>query len=272
MVPQTTQPIIVQSGSKSALDYAIPVVVIGGLAWYGRKLYLDHQAEKESEKVGVEAQATASTGIEQAFNPSGITWLKAIDGTNAKQIMDSTIQAFNEGKKYSDIADSYKKMTKGRVLMDDLKKELSTDQYNTYLNVLRILSKRPEVNQGDTIVTKAAVITRKTPYIDGTPSLIDRRGNSIDLIKNPNTVVGVASGKQFLSISRDTLLANSQSTATLFLEVITYVLAESKTYKIWVAAALVTPSKNKPSSFNSIYVMNKSNYDKADASSKPWLE
>ncbi|MFY9308097.1 MAG: hypothetical protein WAQ28_03500 [Bacteroidia bacterium] len=269
--PAATPTFTVQS-KKTAVDY----LFIGGAAvaviYFGNRWLKQRKSEQESEKIGVEQQATSASEIVMAFNPSGISWLKAFDGTNAKQIMDSIIAAFNAGKKYSDIADSYKKISKGAVLLEDLRKGLSPEQFTVFGNVVRILSQRPVVKKGDSLVLKAAAIIRKTPYINGTPRLIDRRGNSIEIVDNPGTFVGISTGKQFLSIGRDTYLADSQSVATLYLEM-QVVANDKKVYTVWIAASQVkiVPGA-KPSSFNSVYVMKITEYNKAAAINKPYLD
>ncbi|MGQ0829874.1 MAG: hypothetical protein ACT4ON_15925 [Bacteroidota bacterium] len=267
--PTSTPVIISQSNKKSALDYLIlSGVAVGGL-WYARKLYRDHRAEQEAKKIGQSQETTSASAITQALE---FSWLKIITGTNAKQIMDAIIEAFNAGKKYSDIAESYKKLSHGKVLDQDLKSQLSPKQYNTFLSVVRILSKRPVIVKGDSIVLSSQATIRKTPYINGTARFYDRRGNSIELVEKPGMWLGIATGKQFLSISRDTLLADSQSTPTLFLEM-QVVGKDLKIYTVWVAASQIKVMNGiKPSTFNERYTMNLNEYSKAEAINKPFLE
>jgi hypothetical protein len=257
---------------KSAVDYLFMGGAVVAIVYFGNRWIKQQKSEKESNKIGVEQQATSASEIEKAFNPSGISWLKEIDGTNAKQIMDAIISAFNAGKKYSDIADSYKKISKGSVLLEDLKKGLSSEQFTVFSNVVRILSQRPVVKKGDSISLKGSAIIRKTPYINGTPRLIDRRGNSIEIINNTGMFVGVATGNQFLSIGRDTYLSDSQSVATLYLE-IQVVATDKKVYSVWIAAsqAKANPGK-KPSTFNAAYIMKIGEFNKAAALNKPYLD
>lgn len=270
MQTQTSTPVVIsQSNKKSALDYLILAgLTVGGL-WYARKLYRDYEAEKEARKIGASQETTSASAITQALE---FSWLKIITGTNAKQIMDAIIQAFNAGKKYSDIAESYKKLSHGKVLDQDLKSQLSPKQYNTFLSVVRVLSKRPAVIKGDSLVLTANAVIRKTPYINGTPRFYDRRGNSIELLEEPGMWLGISTGKQFLSISRDTLLADSQSTPTLFLEM-QVVGKDLKIYTVWVAASQVKIMHGvKPSTFNLRYTMDVKEYNKAEAINKPFLE
>jgi len=84
--------------------------------------------------------------------------------------------------------------------------------------------------------------------------------------------LGIATGKQFLSISRDTFLADSQSTPTLFIE-IQVVGKDLKIYTVWVAASQIKVMNGvKPSSFNERYTMDIKEYSKAEAINKPFLQ
>ena len=272
--PQVSQqPIIVQSANKrSAIDYIFAALFVGGGLYGLSYLIKKNKEEKEAAKIGVEQQATSASAIQQAFNPSGFLWLKPIDGTNAKQIMDAIIKAFNEGKKYSDIASSYKSLTKGNLLNEDLQKELSPDQYKAFTQVISVLSKRPIIARGDSISLKATVIIRKTPYINGTPRLLDRRGNSIDILSDVGMFVGIATGKQLISVGRDTYLSNNQSTATLYIEIQVFG-SNKKIYTVWVAASQIQINHGvKPSSFPKLYILNVSNYEKAEAVNHPYLD
>ena len=271
---QPQQPIIVQSAAskRSAIDYIFGALFIGGGLYGLNYLIKKNKEEKEAAKIGVEQQATSASAIQQAFNPSGFSWLKPIDGTNAKQIMDAIIKAFNEGKKYSDIATSYKALTKGNLLNEDLQKELSPDQYKAFTQVISVLSKRPVITRGDSISLKASVIIRKTPYINGTPRLLDRRGNSIEILSDVGMFIGIATGKQLISVGRDTYLSDSQSTATLYIEIQVFG-SNKKIYSVWVAASQIQINHGvKPSSFPKLFTMNVSNYEKAEAINHPYLD
>ena len=257
---------------KSAVDYLFMGGAVVAVIYFGNRWIKQQKSEKESNKIGVEQQATSASEIVKAFNPSGISWLREIDGTNAKQIMDSIISALNAGKKYSELADSYKKISKGNVLLEDLRKSLSSEQFTVFGNVVRILSQRPIIKKGDSIALKSSAIIRKTPYINGTPRLLDRRGNSIEILDNPGMFVGIATGKQFLSVGRDTYFSDSQSVATLFIE-IQVVASDFKVYSVWIAASQIKIMPGvKPSSFNSIYSMKLAEYNKAAALNKPYLD
>lgn len=273
--------IVVESSSKKKLvDYAINglllILGVGGTFYFGKKFLTNSQERSEEAKVGAEGQeqATAASEIEQGINPSGFSWLKLIDGTNAKQIMDATIQALNAGKKLSDIENSYRKLTQHASLDNDLKQGLTSEQYHAFTSVVRILSKRPDVRNGDVVISKGQVTARKTPYINGTPRLIDRRGNSIDYI-NSNTIVGIATGEQHISVSRDSLLADKQSIATLFIKVQAISNKSHKLLPFWVAASLVTFKRDVKSTKDlklSYYIIDEENYNKAGYINKPFLD
>lgn len=271
---ETPNTIVVNTPNKrQPLDYVFGLVLLIGAGLGINHWYKKSQEGAEEKKVGEQGQeqATAASNVENALNPSGFKWLKEIDGTNAKQIFDAIISALNSGKHLGEIVKSYKKLT-GASLDNDLKKGLTAQQYNTFIKVVTILSKRPDVKAGQFIVSKAKVITRKTPYINGTPRLIDRRGNSIDILDS-GILVGIATGNQHISVGSDTWLADQQSTATLFFQV-TAGAKDGKRYTIWVAASQVYHLANTTANAHNhkLYYLDIANYNKADAVNKPYLD
>ncbi len=275
--------IVVVPQSKSGIVgylLAIGSLVTGG--FFLNKYFKDKAADAEGEKIADSAEASAASSITAAINPSGISWLSQIDGTNAVQIMKAIETAIKSGKTYKEISDSYKKLTKGSNLEDDMKKELSSGQYQTFLNVIKLNTKtdyantsnfKNPVNPGEAISSVGKVTIRKTPYINGSMSLFDRRGNAIELIEEPGTYIGIATGKYKTSTSRDTIFADKASTTTVFYEVLV-LDATYKTHYVWVAASQikVNPKGTKPSTFKKIYVMKLSEYNKAEAINAPYLE
>ena len=274
--------IVIPQNRSGIMGY---VLAFGSLLTGGflLKRYLDNkQAASEGEKIANSPDAAAASSITAAVNPSGVSWLSPVDGTNAVSIMKAIESAIKGGKTYKEISESYRKLTKGGNLEDDMKKELSASQYQTFLNVAKLNTKsdyantsnfKQPVNPGDALSSIGKLIVRKTPYINGTPRLLDHRGNAIEFIEEAGTYIGVATGKYKTSTSRDGYLADKASTTTVFYEVMVHD-ASYKTYNVWVAASLVkvNPKGTKPSFFKKIYVMKTSEYGKADAVNAPFLE
>ncbi len=274
--------VVVPQSRNGIVGYllAFGSLVTGG--FFLNKYLKDKAADAEGAKIADSAAAAAASSITAAVNPSGISWLSPIDGTNAVQIMKSIETAIKGGKTYKEISDSYRKLTKGDSLEDDMKKELSSSQYQTFLNVIKLNTKsdianssnfKNPVNPAEVLSNIGKVTVRKTPYINGTISFFDRRGNAIELIEEPGTFIGIATGKYKTSTSRDTILADKASTATVFYEVMV-TDATYKLYNVWVAASQikVSPKGTKPSSFKKIYVLKLSEYNKAEAINAPFLE
>lgn len=271
-VPKAISPIIIKQKENSLVGKAITVGIIGFGLWYANKLYKEQKALAEGERISTSSASASASEITQAVNPSGISWLRPVDGTNAVSIMEAIRKALSSGKAYKDVSDSYKSLTEGRSLEQDLKKELSTSQYNTFLNIVRLSSAVYSSLKGQSLTVNANVIVRKTPYINGSPRLFDRRGNSIEYIEDVGKFIGVATGKYEVTISRSTILSDSASIATLFYEATVYA-SDKKLYNVWVAASQVKINPNKkPSSFSSMYIMDINAYKKAEAINKPFLE
>jgi len=281
--PNAPAPIVVMSQNKGGIvGYLLAAASLATGGFFLNKYLKDKAADEEGAKVGDSADAAAASSITSAVNPSGISWLSQIDGTNAVQIMNAIQTAIKGGKTFKQISDSYSKLTKGNSLQDDMKSELSTSQYQTFLNIIKLTTKsniantsnfKNPVNPGDVLASASTITVRKTPYIDGTISLFDRRGNAIELIKDIGTFIGTATGKYQTSISRDTILADKASTTTVFYEVMV-MDASYKLHNVWVAASLVKvyPKGTLPSSFSKRYVMDIDEYNKADASTGAFLQ
>lgn len=282
---QNTQPqqIVISGGSSKAVVGVLSIAALLAGAYFLNKKIQDKRAEEEGEKVGSEADASSASQIVQAGNQSGISWLSAIDGTNAVQIMNATRDAIKAGKTYKEISDSYKKLTKGGNMQNDMQAELTASQYKTFLNVIKLNTVSDNantsnfanpVNPGDILSSKGKLTVRKTPYINGSPRLLDRRGNAIDFVEEAGVCIGVATGKYKTTTSRETVLAAKASVATVFYEVIVFA-NNGTSYKVWVAAALIKvhpKGTTKPSAFAKTYRLNVANYQKAEAVNAPFLE
>ena len=274
--------IIVAGGNNNMLGWIFAALGISTGVYFLNKHIQNKKGEAEGEKVGEFAEASAASSITQAVNPSGISWLKHIDGTNAVQIMKSIENAIRSGKTYKEISNSYKKLTKGGNLQDDMQNSLSASQYQTFLNVIKLNApggnantsnfKNP-VNKGETISSAVKLTIRKTPYLNGNLTVLQNRGNAIEYVENPGTFIGLATGKYKTTTSRDTLLADKASQSTVFYEVVV-AGNDKKPYTVWVAASLIKvhPKGTRPDKFNRAYLMNVQAYQKAQAVNAPSLE
>ena len=277
-------PTIIVTGNNNGKYIAIVLGALGlgtGI-YYVYKKVLDKKAEDEAGKIGEEANATAASSITHAVNPSGISWLRKIDGTNAVQVMKSIEEAIREGKTFKEISDSYKKLTKGNILEQDMKRDLTASQFQSFLNVIKLNApggkadstnfKNP-VKKGETLASAAKLTVRKTPYLNGNLSAFQNRGNAIEYVEQPGTFIGLATGNYKTSTSRDTPLADKASVTTVFYEV-AVVGTDKKTYRVWVAASLIKvyPKGTRPTKFNRAYMMDIKEYNKAQAVNHPSLE
>lgn len=276
-------PVFISSNSNSLVGALLGLLALGAGGYFLYKKVQDKQAAAEGEKIGTEAEASSASEIMQASNQSGISWLKSIDGTNAVQIMNATKSAIKAGKTYKQISNSYKLLTKGGNMQNDMQAELTASQYNTFLNVIKLNTATNNANTsnfanptklGDLLVSKGKLIVRKTPYINGTPRTLDRRGNAIDFIENTGTFIGMCTGKYKTTTSRDTILADKASIATVFYEVLVFA-KNSTSHKVWVAANLIKvfpKGSIQPSAFTKRFWLDLTNYQKADAVNAPFLE
>lgn len=125
-------------------------------------------------KNAAQSQADDKPSVRQAMNfrsglnPSGVTWLMSTDGTNEELIFD-TARAVTD---LDEVSKNYKDLYQDN-LLDDLQRELSSDDYSKLLTIVSSNPKKNTKNGGappiqfakksNLVVAKKEVTIRKTP-------------------------------------------------------------------------------------------------------------
>lgn len=129
---QTTYTSAAMSDYKTAVIYSlIGLGAIGGVVYAGHRMIRQAQINRQERNSTIEGNpATYAKQFKMAFdNDNVFGW-----GTNEDQVFN-TITAIPTKKMYSKVQDSYYKLY-ARNLNADLEDELSSDEYNRFINIL----------------------------------------------------------------------------------------------------------------------------------------
>jgi len=123
-----------QKQANMQKNAAIGVIVIVALIalYYGAKAVARNIKKAEFDKNPADDPVRLAQEYRLAINPSGMSWLKAVDGTDEESIM--TLARSTKGQ-----LDEVQKMYKnkfGTTLTDDLRDELSSDEYQKWFDIV----------------------------------------------------------------------------------------------------------------------------------------
>lgn len=114
---------------EKALTIGLGAVGIGVAFFVGRKI-IKNIREKRTERRFTEESQQALL-LRSAMNPSGASWLIWMDGTKEETIFNIAAQITNFKKVQQDYQNLY-----NRSLIQDLQKELDTDEYTKFMNII----------------------------------------------------------------------------------------------------------------------------------------
>lgn len=217
--------------SHKLLDYGIKAILLGGAIYGIRQLYKHYQKDQTEQQVEGKPEVRQAMGIYSAMNPSGMEWMRKMDGTNTETI-------FNTAKEITDlnkVQSAYKKLYSSSML-DDLRQELSPEDYTKFLNTIKFSEKniskpankpKIEYKRGTLIATKLQSNVRKTP------KNISRWSFDSNIIKlaEAGKFLGFATGKTAFDNS------GASDTGTLFIEIQSVATDTKKPILFWVAAS-----------------------------------
>lgn len=153
---------------KSPIDRLIDIGLIGIVG--GAGIFFISKAIKNSKAKGEELQLTDNIETQQAsrlrsaFNPSGTGWLMSTDGTTTSEVM----KIAKEIRDFKAVQEAYSNLYKGDSLAEDLRKELSTDEYNQFLSLTA--KKKSEIKK---------VVTNKSSCPTPPEALYKYKGNDL---------------------------------------------------------------------------------------------
>lgn len=142
------------------------VVGIGGYLLYkvGKKIIADMKKQSTESEADDSPEVQQAMALRSAMNPSGMSWLKSVDGTNTTAIFDAAKQI----KKLDDVSAAYKNLYSDDLLMD-LQNDLSTSDYQKFLTMVSSnpskAGSKPQTfaKKNQMIVSKAEVYLRTSP-------------------------------------------------------------------------------------------------------------
>ncbi|MDO9185873.1 MAG: hypothetical protein Q7W13_07670 [Bacteroidia bacterium] len=220
-----------ESIKHKLLDYGVKVVLLGGAVYGLHKLYQHYQKEQTEKGADDKPEVRQASTIYSAFNPSGMEWMKKMDGTNTEAV-------FNTAKEITDlnkVLSAYKKLYNSS-MMDDLRQELNPEDYTKFLNTVKFndtninkAGNKPKFDfkKGTLLVTKLVSNIRKTPknISKWNPA------NNIIKLAEAGKFIGFATGKSTFDNN------GAGETGTLFIEVQSVALDTKKIIYYWVAAS-----------------------------------
>jgi hypothetical protein len=217
--------------SHKLLDYGIKAILVAGAVYGITKIVKNYQKSNTEHQVEKKPEVSQAMTIYSAMNPSGMDWMKKMDGTNTEAILNTAQEITDLNK----VQDAYKKLYNSS-MMDDLRQELSPEDYTKFLNTLKFNPKninkgtnKPKIDfkKGSLVATKLQANVRKTP------KNISKWSFDSNIIKlaEAGKFIGFATGKSEFDNS------GSGETGTLFIELQSVALDTKKPLFFWVAAS-----------------------------------
>ena len=120
--------------SHKLLDYGLKAVVVAGAVYGISKIVKNYQKSNTEHQVEKKPEISQAMTIYSAMNPSGMDWMKKMDGTNTEAILNTAQEITDLNK----VQDAYRKLYNSSML-DDLRQELSPEDYTKFLNTLKFL-------------------------------------------------------------------------------------------------------------------------------------
>lgn len=181
--------------SESTTDKLLKIGIGVALFIIGKKALAKGAQNSADDQIDTNPAAGQARALNAAMNPSGIEWMRSFDTTNTDAIYAIAPQITNLDK----VKDFYKAQTGGRILHEDLIKELSAEGYDKFLALAtkgktgspKYSTNRTDIPANRWIVTKADANVRSTPKKES--SLLP--GNNIVKMVRKGNSIGITTGK-----------------------------------------------------------------------------
>ncbi len=217
--------------SQKLLDYGLKTVFVVGTIYGISKIVKHYQKSHTEHEVEKKPEVSQAMTIYSAMNPSGMDWMKKMDGTNTEAILNTAKEITDLNK----VQEAYRKLYNSSML-DDLRQELSPEDYTKFLNTLKFSTNnvnkgtnKPKIDfkKGTLMATKLSTNVRKTPKNISKWSF----DNNIIKLAEAGKFIGFATGKSEFDNS------GAGVTGTLFIELQSVALDTKKPLFFWVAAS-----------------------------------
>lgn len=188
---------------NNTTDKLIKVGLAVALFLVGKSALAKKATDNADDQIDTNPAAGQARALNSAMNPSGIEWMRQIDTTNTDAIyaIAPQITSLDDVKKF------YKAQTAGRVLHEDLIKELSAEGYDKFLALAtkgksgspKYSTTRTDIPVNRWVVTKAEANIRKTPKKQS--SLLPN--NNIVKVAPKANSIGITTGRYAFDESND---------------------------------------------------------------------
>ncbi len=196
--------------AENALDYVMEhpgrvlvggvVVGLGSFILYKviRKIIAKAKQGNTEKKLDDSPEVRQASVLRNAMNPSGISWMMSFDNTSTDKVLETAKSI----KNLDEVMSSYKKLYDSD-LLEDLQKELSTEEYQKFTTIIESNTGKkgaaPTVfaKKNQMVVAKKAIRVRSTPDATFTDGVFQSSSdNNILFTTKPGDFIGYATGKQ----------------------------------------------------------------------------
>jgi hypothetical protein len=116
----------------SITDLAVLAGATGTGIYFLNKWAIEKRLKEFNAKFGSSIEAQQASAIYAALNPSGIEWLRKLDGTNVKALFAAVSQIKNWAK----VSEYYSTLTGGNRIVQDVQSELSSSEYQQFTDII----------------------------------------------------------------------------------------------------------------------------------------
>ena len=198
------------------LDYGLKAVIVVGAVYGITKVVKHYQKSNTEHQVEKNPAVNQAMAIYSAMNPSGMDWMKKMDGTNTESILNTA----KEITDLNNVQDAYRKLYNSS-LLDDLRQELSPEDYTKFMNTLKYnpnsgnkgtSNASANFKRGSFVATKLQANIRKTPKNISKWSL----DSNIIKLAEAGKFIGFATGywAVFMSMASESFGTNIRATVT----------------------------------------------------------
>lgn len=163
-----------------------------------RKIIAKARQGNTEKKLDDSPEVRQASVLRNALNPSGISWMMSFDNTSTDVILDTAKNI----KNLDEVMTSYKKLYDSD-LLEDLQKELSTEEYQKFTTIIESNTGKKGaaptvfVKKNQMVVAKKAIRVRSTPDATFTDGVFQSStDNNILFTTKPGDFIGYATGKQ----------------------------------------------------------------------------
>lgn len=181
--------------SDTTTDKLIKAGFLVAVFFVGKKLLVKAAESNADNQIDTDPSAGQARALNAAMNPSGNDWMRSFDTTNTKAIFEIASQITNLDK----VKEYYNAQTHGRILHEDLIKELGAEDYDKFLALatkgktgsIKYAPVRNDIPANRWVITKADTNVRKTAKKESRflPN------NNIVKVVTQGKAIGISTGK-----------------------------------------------------------------------------